>query len=198
MFGNIREDLRQAHLFNHKGDAPWKAILHGLMHPGTRAVLLYRFGQWARKAPPGVRHLLCGIYYLGKLIVEPLTGVVLSAGAEIGPGFVVHSGFGVYVGRVKIGRCVVIQHGCVLAYGTGPVGDHCYFGAGAKVINGARIGDGVRIGANAVVVKDLPDGCTAVGVPAKLVRRHGDEEPSSKGWLGADRVPEAKPGEDLA
>ncbi|MEW6746385.1 MAG: hypothetical protein AB1486_26895 [Planctomycetota bacterium] len=171
MFDILREDLRQACFYNHKGDTGVRAFFDHLLHPGTQTVLLYRFGQWTRRLRlPVVRHLLRLLYFLVKPFQEAVTGVVISSGATIGPGFVIHSGYGVYVGAVTIGRNVLIQHGVVLAYGTGPYGHDIYFGAGAKVVNGGRVGSRVRIGANAVVVDSIPDNCTAVGVPARVVR----------------------------
>lgn len=51
------------------------------------------------------------------------------------------------------------------------IGDNCYIGAGAKILGNVKIGDNVKIGANAVVVTDIPSNCTAVGVPARIIRK---------------------------
>ena len=70
--------------------------------------------------------------------------------------------------------CMIMQQVTIGMIGEGQVprlGNSIYVGAGAKIIGKVTIGDGARIGANAVVTKDVPPGCTAVGVPAKIIRR---------------------------
>ena len=70
--------------------------------------------------------------------------------------------------------CMIMQQVTIGMIGDGEVptlGNGVYVGAGAKIIGKVRVGDGARIGANAVVTKDVPPGCTAVGVPAKIIRR---------------------------
>jgi serine O-acetyltransferase len=84
------------------------------------------------------------------------TGIVIHQDAVIGP------------------RCVLMQQVTIgiLASGVAPVvGSDVYVGAGAKVLGGIRIGDRVRIGANAVVLRDVPNDCTAVGIPARIIHR---------------------------
>jgi serine O-acetyltransferase len=78
--------------------------------------------------------------------------------------------------NVRAGRNLVIYHGVTLGeerHKSPTLGDNVYIGAGAKVIGGVRIGSDVRIGANAVVTKDVPDGATVVGIPARIVRMYG-------------------------
>ena len=70
--------------------------------------------------------------------------------------------------------CMIMQQVTIGMIGDGEVpivGNKVYIGAGAKIIGKVRIGDGARIGANAVVTTDVPAGCTAVGVPAKIIKR---------------------------
>jgi serine O-acetyltransferase len=101
-------------------------------------------------------------------LVEIVTGIVISPGADIGPGFVVHTPFGVFVGPTKIGANCVVQHGVVISYGVRSVGDNVFFGPGAKVIGNAKIGNNVVVVANSVVITDVPDNLTVAGVPVRI------------------------------
>jgi serine O-acetyltransferase len=110
---------------------------------------------------------------------------VIGRGAEFGPGFVlVHSNGVVINGSVRGGTGVVIEHQVTIGAErrrSPSLGDDVFLGAGSKVIGAVRIGDGVRVGANAVVVSDLPDRCTAVGIPARVVRTRRDPEAMNPG-----------------
>ena len=90
-------------------------------------------------------------------------GIVIHQDAVIGP------------------RCILMQQVTIgiLASGLAPVlGSDVYVGAGAKVLGGVNIGDRVWIGANAVVLKDVPDDCSAVGIPARIIHRQSGFRPS--------------------
>lgn len=98
---------------------------------------------------------------------------VIGRGAEFGEAFVLIHAQGVVInGAVKGGSRVFIEHQVTVGAerGEAPVlGDGVFIGAGAKVIGAITVGDDCKIGANAVVLKDVPSGATAVGVPARLV-----------------------------
>jgi serine O-acetyltransferase len=106
-----------------------------------------------------------------------LLDCIVGRGAEFGPGFVLIHATGVVInGEVRGGRNVFVEHQVTVgAEGRqSPVlGDDVFIGAGAKVIGSIRVGDGAKIGANAVVVKDVEAHTTVVGVPARCVRRRG-------------------------
>jgi serine acetyltransferase len=89
-----------------------------------------------------------------------------------------HKGFGVVINpRTIIGKNVVIQHSVTIGEigdKTPIIGDNVYIGAKATIIGNVNIGNNVKIGAGSVVLKDVPDGCSAVGVPARIIR-HKDE-----------------------
>jgi len=90
-----------------------------------------------------------------------------------------HEGFGVVINsRAIIGRQVVIQH-CVtigeIGDATPIIGNHVYIGAKSTIIGGVKIGDYAKIGAGALVLKDVPEGCTAVGVPARIIKPKNGE-----------------------
>ena len=95
-----------------------------------------------------------------------------------------HKGFGVVINpRTILGNSVVIQHGVTIGEigeTTPIIGNHVYIGAKATIIGGVKIGDYAKIGASALVLSDVPSGCTAVGVPAKVTRRTDGEKKTSK------------------
>lgn len=94
---------------------------------------------------------------------------------SIGPGLFINHGFATIISAISIGRnCFIHQQvtiGVRKAGDEGPkLGDEVYVGAGAKILGNIRIGHRASIGANAVVICDIPDDCTAVGVPARIIQ----------------------------
>ena len=137
------------------------------------AVWTYRFGRRLDRRAPGLaKRLLTRCYWLLFRLVETVVGVSLPKAATIGPGLRVW-----HFGGIFLHPDCVIGANCTLRQGVtignreegGPVpviGDDVDIGAGAKVLGAIRIGNRVLVGANAVVVKDVPDDHVAVGVPA--------------------------------
>lgn len=167
MFDLLRADINEARKVNVAEDW-WSQNLKVYLQPGTQAVIHYRYRRWAMGVRiPILRQLLGFIGLVTGWWVAALTGVDISPKAELGPGFVVHTAHGVVVGEVKVGRNCIVQNGVVLTHGTGGVGDNVYFGAGAKVIGHARIGNNVVVVANSLVMTHVPDNTTVVGVPAR-------------------------------
>src|ERR1035437_5148332 len=158
------------------GASDGRNCLKALATDGTLAMLLYRLMQ------------SCQHHRLGPLamIFNKMNGIfgscIIGRAAECGPRFVLVHSHGVVInGSVRGGRNVMIEHQVTIGAEQlkAPVlGDDIFVGAGAKIIGGVRVGSAVRIGANAVVVKDVPDGATAVGVPARYIFRAGDERSS--------------------
>lgn len=122
-----------------------------------------------------------GLKFLARLnsqIVRFLTGIEIHPGAEIGHSIMIDHGMGVVIGETAIvGNRVIIYHGTTLG-GTGnhtgkrhpTVGNNVIIGAGAKVLGPITIGDNSKIGANSVVLKDVPENATVVGIPGKVVK----------------------------
>lgn len=160
MFDNVRADLRA-----HGGD--WGA-------QGFWVLLVYRFGRWRYGVRPALlRKLLSLVYKVLFKLVQILTGVELPCEAQIGRNFVIdHFGGIIVSGNARFGDDCRIRNGVVV--GLKNVSDPCApvfgnnvdIGTGAKILGNIRIGDNVVIGANAVVLVDVPDNCMAVGVPA--------------------------------
>ncbi|MBF6599351.1 MAG: serine acetyltransferase [Dehalococcoidia bacterium] len=141
-------------------------------HIPLRAMLWFRLGQWAhRRRLPGLpgfvqRHL----YHR--------YGFDIVIGSDIAGGLYVAHPSGTVIAVERIGRnCSIIAAvtlGLRNERSFPAIGDDVFIGAGARVLGGVSIGDGARIGANAVVVHDVPAGATAVGVPARVLAPGGD------------------------
>ena len=109
------------------------------------------------------------------------TGIEIHPGATIGKGLFIDHGAGVVIGETaELGDNCTLYQGCTLG-GTGKdkgkrhptLGDNVLVGAGAKILGPFKVGDNARIAANAVVLEEVPPNSTAVGVPARIVRRDG-------------------------
>ena len=169
MLDNVRADLEHARAVNGLPAGWFNQWVKTLVHPGTVAVLSYRFSVWARRVRvPVLRQVLIVLAGILRVFVDWVLGVEISVAADIGPGLVVHTTHGVYVAATTIGRYCVVQHGVTISEGVRSIGDNVYFGSGAKVIGGAAIGNDVRVVANSVVMTDVPDNLTVVGVPARI------------------------------
>ena len=114
-------------------------------------------------------------------ISRAITGIEIHPGAKIGKGLMIDHGMGVVIGETaEIGDNCTIYQGVTLG-GTGKdvgkrhptLGNNVMVGAGAKVLGPFNIGDNTKIAANAVVLKEIPEESTAVGIPAKVVKREG-------------------------
>ena len=162
MFENIRQDLK-AH-----GD-DWAA-------QGFWVMLVYRFGRWRYRVRPALlRKFFSLLYKILFKFVQIITGIELPCEVEIGRGFVIdHFGGIVISGYARFGDNCRIRNGVVVGIKkvgepSAPViGNNVDIGAGAKILGAIRIGDNVFIGANAVVICDVPDNSIAVGVPAVI------------------------------
>lgn len=145
-----------------------------LLYPSVNATIHYR-----------VAHLLYQkkLFFLARLISQFarfITGIEIHPGAKIGKGFFIDHGMGVVIGETaEVGDNVILYHGVTLG-GTGKdkgkrhptVGDNVIIGAGAKILGPICIGDNSKIGANSVVLKDVPANSTVVGIPGKVVSKN--------------------------
>lgn len=168
MFENLRYDLNKV---MENDPAARSKIEVFLLYPTVHAMIAYR-----------VSHFLYSkkIFFLARLISQLsrfFTGIEIHPGAKIGKGLVIDHGMGVVIGETaEIGNDVLLYHGVTLG-GTGKdkgkrhptVGNNVVIGAGAKVLGPIYIGDNSKIGANSVVLKNVPEGATAVGIPAKNI-----------------------------
>jgi serine O-acetyltransferase len=169
MFDNVRSDLEHARIINGLPPGWFSLWVKTPLHPGVIAVLTYRLASWTRRVRiPILRQALLLFAMVLRRFIYITTGVEISPRAEIGPGLVVHTTHGVFIAETRIGRNCVVQHGVAITHGVRSVGDNVYFGPGAKVIGRAAIGSNVRVVANSVVMTDVADNLTVVGVPARI------------------------------
>lgn len=166
MIAKLISDIRAKQaLYSQYG--PPCSLLKAVAADGTLANVLFRSQEALSEA--GLSPLALIPHHLNKL----LTGCVIGVRARFGPGFVLVHPIGVVINSsVRGGSNICLESGVVIGdnRGKSPVlANDVFVGSGAKIIGGVSIGDGVRIGANAVVLKDVLSGSTAVGVPAKVV-----------------------------
>ncbi|MFZ4893080.1 serine O-acetyltransferase [Plantibacter sp. Mn2098] len=152
-----------------------RALLRGLFVVRHLSTLLFRASQSCGRRVPALGALL-------KQTNHVITGADLAWQAEVGRGLVLHHPTGVVWGPgVCIGRACRVQQGVTLggsgsktADGSPTIGDEVIIGAGAKVIGPVSVGSNSTIGANAVVLSDVPDHSIAVGVPARTRKANAD------------------------
>ncbi len=169
MFSRLRSDIQCILERDPAARSRWEVLT---CYPGLHALVLHRLahGLWSR-----------GLCWLGRFVSHVsrwLTGIEIHPGATIGNGVFIDHGMG-----VVIGETAVIGDGCTIYQGVTLGGTSLYKGAkrhptlgknvvvsaGAKVLGGFEVGEGAKIGSNAVVIKPVPAGATAVGIPARII-----------------------------
>ncbi len=146
-------------------------------YPGVKAVLLYRIAHffWKIGMPFVPRYI--------SDIARELTGIEIHPGAEIGSDFFIDHGAGVVIGETsQIGNNVTIYAGVVLG-GVSlekkkrhpTIGNNVVIGTGAKILGPVTVGDNVRVGANSVIVHDVPPNSVVVGVPGRVISKEGEK-----------------------
>ena len=162
MFDLLREDYR-----TYGGD---------LAHRGLWCMVTYRFGNWRYTIKSGlIRKPFSLLYKCMKVFSEIITGIELPCEARIGRRLIIEHGFDVVVsGDAALGDDVVLRNGVTIGLrhkdrrGSPTIGNRVDIGTGAKLLGPIRIGDDVVVGANAVVITDVPSNSIAVGVPARI------------------------------
>lgn len=153
-----------------------RAVLSALGEFGFLAICVYRYGRWTRQLRPRWLALPFKlIYRIGHVAVRVLFGIDLSTNSVIGPGFYIgHSG-GIHIHADLGAYCSVAQGVTIGGRGGGrtdgypKLGDRVYLGAGSMVVGSVVVGNGVIVGANTVVVEDIPDGCRVVSARARVL-----------------------------
>lgn len=170
LFGLLREDVRCVFARDPAARTTFEVLT---TYPGVHALMFYRLAHalWRRNWRYPARLL--------SFVARVLSNVDIHPGARIGRRLFIDHGAGVVIGETaEIGDDVTLYHGVTLGGTTWnagkrhpTLGDHVVAGAGAKILGAIVIGDRVRIGANSVVVKNVPADRTVVGIPARIVRR---------------------------
>lgn len=172
-FKRLREDIN----FAKKSDPAARSKFEvWLTYSGVHALSRHRAAHFFYRI---------GLKLLARIISQNtkfLTGIEIHPAAKIASGVFIDHGAGVVIGETaEIEKGVIIYQGVTLG-GTGKdkgkrhptLGNNVMVGAGARVLGPFKVGDNVKIAANAVVLETIPPNCTAVGVPARIVRRNGE------------------------
>jgi serine O-acetyltransferase len=168
MFSRLREDVSSVFERDPAARTPWEVLT---CYPGLHAVILHRVAHWlwTRRC-----------HWLGRFVSHFsrfLTGIEIHPGAMVGRRFFIDHGMGVVIGETAaIGDDVTLYHGVTLGGTSWNKGkrhptleDGVVVGAGAMVLGPITVGANAKVGSNAVVVKDVPPGTTAVGNPARVI-----------------------------
>lgn len=173
MFNRLREDIVSIMERDPAARSTWEVMT---CYPGLHAIVMHRWARW---------WWLRGMKWLGRFIshiARGLTGIEIHPGAKIGRRVFIDHGYGVVIGETaEVGDDCTIYQGVTLG-GTSlnKVKRHptlergVIVSAGAKILGGFTIGEGAKIGSNAVVIKEVPPGATAVGIPARIVQKEAE------------------------
>ncbi len=171
MFENLRED--------------WRTHERDIARQGLWVLAVYRFGRWRYGIRPGfLRPPFSLAYRILKVVSQILTGIDIPCETEIGRRLKIeHFGCIIVSGDTVIGDDVILRHGVTLGLrntgkrGAPRIGNRVDIGAGAKILGPVVIGDDAAIGANAVVLTDVPANHVAVGIPAVVKPKRSGPKP---------------------
>lgn len=194
MFDHLREDIACVFERDPAARSTWEVLT---CYPGIHALLFHRLAHWLWGAR--LRWLARFTSHLGRW----LTGIEIHPGATIGRRVFIDHGMGVVIGETAvIGDECTLYHGVTLGGTSWSKGKRhptllrgVVLGAGAKVLGPITLGEGAKVGSNAVVVRDVPPGATAVGIPARIVeagREAAREEQAEKMGFSAYAVTQAQ------
>lgn len=171
MFKRIRSDIKTVLDRDPAARSFWEVFF---LYSGVKAIRHYRVAHWFYNKK---------MYFIARYISQRarrITGVEIHPAAVIGDGVFIDHGMGVVIGETTvIGDNCTIYQGVTLG-GTGKdkgkrhptIGNNVVIGSGAKVLGPFRVGDNSKIAANAVVLSEVPDNCTVVGVPGRIVKKN--------------------------
>ena len=188
----LRADLRRRYAMT--SGSTLRRVLTCARAPGVHAVLVLRFGQWSRRRPKLLRILFDPIYMILDFFVQALWGIEIPRTAKVGPGLYIGHYGGITVSSIAvIGRdCNLSQNITIGVSGAGQkrgaptIGDNVYIAPGARLFGKINIGNNVKIGANAVIHKDLPDNAIAVLDPGFKIISYAGNRPASDDDAQAD------------
>ena len=172
MFSRLKEDIAA---YKERDPAARRSIEIMLLYPGFKAIRRHRRAHWFWQH---------NMKFIARAISQRTvrkTGIEIHPGATLGRRLVIDHGTGVVIGETaEIGDDVLIYQGVTLG-GTGKdtgkrhptIGNNVMISSGAKVLGPFKVGDNSRIAAGAVVLEEVPENCTVVGVPARIVKRDG-------------------------
>jgi serine O-acetyltransferase len=179
MFSRLKEDINSVFDRDPAARNVWEVVT---CYPGFHALIVHRIAHWLWGA--GLKWLARFIAHLSRWI----TGIEIHPGATIGRRFFIDHGMGIVIGETAhIGDDCTLYHGVTLGGTSWNKGKRhptlrrgVVIGAGAKLLGPIEIGEDARVGSNAVVVRDVPAGATAVGIPARIILDEQDRSREEK------------------
>lgn len=189
MFESLREDFKVVF----ERDPAVRSVFEIIFcYPGFHAMIFYRLAHalWTHK-----------FFFLGRFvshIARFLTGIEIHPGARIGRGFFIDHGMGVVIGETaEIGDNCTLYHGVTLG-GTSwakekrhpTLKDNVVIGSGAKILGPFEVGENSKVGSNSVVVKEVPENSTVVGIPGKVVISPDQKEKTERADLEHGQLPD--------
>jgi serine O-acetyltransferase len=191
MFGEAwRADIDRT--YNHRTGSKLKRIINTIRSPGVQVMTLFRFGGWSMSQPKLIRIVTDPIYFITNGILKIMWGIELPRNTIVGPGCSIGHFSGIIISdRAELGSNCTISHGVTIGTsgkgekcGAPTIGDNVYFAAGCKVFGKISIpqsgryanGNNVKIGANAVVHKSIPDNAIVVCYPGFKILSYQDAQ----------------------
>jgi len=187
MLNRIRKDIKA---IKERDPAARSVFEIFICYPGLHAVLMHRLAHW---------FYMRRFKLFGRMLSQLsrfFTGIEIHPGAKIGEGLFIDHGMGVVIGETaEIGNNVTIYQGATLG-GTGKdtgkrhptIGDNVVISAGAKILGPFSIGDCSKVGANAVVLKEVLPDCTVVGVPGRVVKKNNKRVQQQNNEIDLDHI----------
>ncbi|WP_201353792.1 serine O-acetyltransferase [Hydrogenimonas urashimensis] len=180
MFSYIKYDFKRYYTLTHGHKI--KRYINCFRQPGLHAILIFRFGNWIYKNNIFIKLIFSPIYLLFNFIINSLWGISIEKGAIIGKGFRIGHYGGIFINNASvIGDNVHISQDVSIGVsgqgskrGCPIIGNNVYIAPGAKLFGKIKIGNNVKIGANAIIYKDIPDNCYVVCDCLKIIERKID------------------------
>jgi serine O-acetyltransferase len=147
-----------------------------LLDPGFWVMASYHLGCWAAQRKGAVGAAASIAYKVSRTVQEFTTGTIVSRGTLIGEGARLIHATGIRIAPdAVIGKNVAILHNVTIGTnhtrpGFATIGDNVFIGANATILGPVHIGNGAHVAANSLVLQDVPDNCTAIGVPARIMK----------------------------
>ncbi len=192
---DFRADMARYRARGYNGRDLW-------LNPAVWAIACYRLGNWLNTTPssPLVRYPLKVVSFAGNKFCEVFMEMCIDPAATIGGGFYVG-----HIGGVHINPGAVLGRNCDVAHrvtigasamgrqGVPVLGDDVYIGTGATLVGKIKVGNGAKIAANTLVMTNIPDGATVMGVPGRIIMRPAKPAPAS---VATDPLPTQTVGSD--